>query len=139
MPFVSDLVLLDTHALFWLVGAERNLGRGARERAEAALADSRLWVSAFSFWEIAMLAQRRRIELYQPAMVWRQRVLESGVNEVPVSGDIAIMAAQLEHFHLDPADRIIAATAASQGATLLTADERLLSWQGPLKRHDARS
>jgi PIN domain nuclease of toxin-antitoxin system len=95
-------------------------------------------VSAFSFWEIAMLAQRQRIKLYQPAMVWRQRVLESGVNEVPVSGDIAIMAAQLEGFHLDPADRVIAATAVLRGATLLTADERILTWNGDLRRHDAR-
>jgi PIN domain nuclease of toxin-antitoxin system len=65
-------------------------------------------------------------------------VLEIGIVEIPVSGNIGILATELEDFPPDPADRIIAATATSQGATLLTADERLLSWQGPLKRHDAR-
>ena len=135
---MTDAVMLDTHALFWLVGGEKKLGRHARARADAALANGRLLVSAFSFWEIAMLAQRRRIELYQPAMVWRQHVLEFGANEVSVSGLIAVMAAQLENFHLDPRDRVIIATAISEGATLLTADERILSWNGDLRRHDAR-
>jgi PIN domain nuclease of toxin-antitoxin system len=41
-------------------------------------------------------------------------------------------------FLKDPADRIIAATANVHGATLLTADDRLLDWPGRLARHDAR-
>jgi PIN domain nuclease of toxin-antitoxin system len=44
----------------------------------------------------------------------------------------------LAGLHSDPADRIIVATALAHDATLITADERLLAWRGPLKTHDAR-
>lgn len=73
-----------------------------------------------------MLAQRGRIMLAQPAQNWRQRVLELGIEEVTVSGDVGILAADLENFHPDPADRVIAATALLQRATLITADARIL-------------
>lgn len=41
----------------------------------------------------------------------------------------AIRAAQLRSFHGDPADRMIVATALENGATLLTADSKILSWE----------
>ncbi len=39
--------------------------------------------------------------------------------------------------HGDPADRLIVATALG-GHQLLTADQRILNWPGPLSRLDAR-
>jgi len=38
--------------------------------------------------------------------------------------------------HKDPADRLIAATAITHGATLVTADERLLKWKHAVKRQN---
>ena len=131
-------VLLDTHTLWWLLGGEASFGREARRIVRAALRSDGLFVSAISFWEVAMLTSRRKLSLDTSVSTWRRQVLQFGIKEVAVSGDIGIAAAELSGFHADPADRIIAATATSQGATLLTADERLLSWQGPLRRHDAR-
>jgi len=52
---------------------------------------------------------------------------------------LGIDAALLEDFHGDPADRLITATAKRLGATLLTADERILAWSGDLTRADART
>ena len=69
-----------------------------------------LLVSAMSFWEVAMLVQRRLV-LAQPVANWRHNVLELGIVEIPVSGDIGILATELEDFPLDPADRVLAATA----------------------------
>jgi PIN domain nuclease of toxin-antitoxin system len=135
---MSDSVFLDTNALIWGVEGDPRLGASSRNLADMALRDDLLFVSAVSFWEIAMLARRRRLTLAYPSHEWRQNVLRLGIVEVPLTGEIGIRAAELEGLHGDPADRIIAATATSQGATLLTADERLLSWQGPLRRHDAR-
>ncbi len=82
--------------------------------------------------------RKERLEIYEPLAVWRLRVLESGLDEIPVSGDIAILATQLEDFHSDPADRIITATAIVTGHILLTANERILTWKGVLSRQDAR-
>ena len=132
-------VLMDTHVVLWLMGRVQQLGSGARGLIEAAAKADAIFISAFSFWEVAMLVQRGRLLSPQPVASWRQRVLDLGVLEVPVSGDIGILAAELEDFPRDPADRIIAATALIQGTTLITADTAILDWEGTLNRHDARS
>ena len=70
---------------------------------------------------------------------WRDELLDMGLRELPVTGAVGILAAQIPAFHGDPADRLIAATALSHAATLFTADERLLGWSGRIQRQDARS
>ena len=129
--------LLDTHVLVWLLEEDRRLGRESIRLAHMALEQESLLVSAMTFWEVAMLARRQRIPVTQPVGSWRQRVLGLGIEEIPVSGDIGILATELEAFPADPADRIIAATALVQGATLITADSSILGWAGTLNRHDA--
>ena len=68
---------------------------------------------------------------------WRMDLLREGLIEIPVDGDIGIRANALADFHADPADRIIVATAMG-GHRLVTADERILAWDGSLARLDAR-
>ena len=130
-------VLLDTHALIWLLEGDRHLGHEARQLADIAVREDTLLVSAMTFWEVSMLVQRRRLVLVQPVANWRHNVLELGIGEIAVSGDIGILAAELEDFPLDPADRIIAATAMVHGARLITADESILGGKGQLSRHNA--
>ena len=84
-----------------------------------------------------MLQEKGRIDLGSDMRAWRTRLLKDGLVEIPVDGDIAIRANGLTDFHADPADRLIVATALG-GHTLVTADERILSWSGRLDRLDAR-
>lgn len=132
------MILLDTHALLWLATGSERLGARARRFADRALAGDELCVSAVSFWEVAMLAAKERLALARPPARLRVELLAGGLVEVPLAGDVAIAATQLEGFHADPADRFIVATAQAVSATLLTADSRILDWPGRLKRHDAR-
>jgi PIN domain nuclease of toxin-antitoxin system len=67
----------------------------------------------------------------------RHQLLSSGTTELPLTGEIAILAAELEGIHADPADRFIAATAIMHDATVVTADRRLLEWRNQLRRHNA--
>ena len=136
---VVTAVLLDTHVLVWLLEGDRHLGQEARRLADMAVREDTLLVSGMSFWEVAMLVQRHRLVLVQPVANWRHNVLELGIAEIPVSGDIGILATELEDFPLDPADRIIAATAMVHGARLITADASVLGWKGQLSRHDAHN
>jgi PIN domain nuclease of toxin-antitoxin system len=78
------------------------------------------------------------LRLEQSLEVWRRDLLESGVIELPLGGGGCIAAAELEDFHADPADRLIVASAQQIGATLLTADKKILDWPGRLDRRDAR-
>ncbi len=84
-----------------------------------------------------MLHGKGRIDLGHDMRAWRTRLLADGLVEIPVDGDIAIRANGLAGLHADPADRLIVATALG-GHTLVTADERILSWSGRLDRLDAR-
>ena len=132
------IVLMDTHVLVWLTGRDQRLGYEARELVDIAADTDSVLISAFSFWEVEMLIQRGRLQMSQSAAGWRQRVLDLGVREIPLSGDIAILATELEDFPRDAADRIIASTAMMHAATLITADSKILVWQGELARHNAR-
>jgi PIN domain nuclease of toxin-antitoxin system len=132
------MVLLDTHALVWVVEGSQHLGSRATRLVDGSLGSGGLGVAAISFWEVAMLVRRRRIALDPPVEEWRLRVLGLGVQELPLTGDVAIAAVGLVELHADPADRIIVATGIATGATLVTADDRILRWPGKLVRQDAR-
>ena len=66
----------------------------------------------------------------------RGLMVQAGIREIPLTGDIAILAVQL-NLHGDPADRFIVATAIAKDATLMTADETLLRWRSKLRRINA--
>jgi PIN domain nuclease of toxin-antitoxin system len=130
------VILLDTHAAIWLA-LDEGLGKQSQRIADKALADDRLAISAISFWELAMLIAKRRLRALKSAGEQRAKLLSAGIRELSLTGEIAILAAELENLHADPADRIIAATAIAHDATLMTADGNLLRWRHRLKRQDA--
>jgi PIN domain nuclease of toxin-antitoxin system len=133
------VILLDTHAAVWLATEDAKLGVQSRHQAETASRDGALAVSAVSFWEIALLTARNRLQAGTSAIELRALLLGAGVQELPLTGDIAIQSVDLDGLHSDPADRFIAATAIIHEATLITADDNLLRWRHKaLRRHDAR-
>jgi len=131
------VLLLDTHAAIWFATEDESMGRRSRALADEALKEGQLGVSAISFWEIALLVSKGRLQAVTPPAELRTLLLDSGVVELAVTGDIALLSVALD-LHGDPADRFIAATAIAHRATLASADERLLKWKHPVKRQDAR-
>ena len=120
------MVVVDTHALVWQLNADAKIGTRARARLEKALARDELCVSAVTFWELSLLVGRDRLRLDTTATHFRWRVLEMGIRELVVGGDVALQAAALAPVLVDPVDCFVAATALTHGATLMTADTRLL-------------
>ena len=131
------MIVLDTHALIWLITANANLGPRSQRMIRSAIADSAVFVSAITFWEIALLTAKQRLRPSRSPADQRLTVLDSGIQELPVTGEIAINAVELNNLPGDPADRLIVATAIWHGATLMTADEALLNWRHTLRRTDA--
>lgn len=131
------MILLDTHAAVWFVLDSSLLGKRSQRMADQALAHGELAVSAISFWEIALLKAKRRLRSIDSALEVRQHLVNAGVSELALTGEIAVLAAEIEALHGDPADRFIAATAIAHNATLVTADERLLRWRHALHRQNA--
>ena len=131
------MILLDTHILVWLDKGSRQLGKETRIELDKSLQKNALAVSAITFWELAMLVNKGRIEL-PPIRRWRSELLNMGLIEIPIDGACGIHANELVDFHPDPADRLIVATAIENDATLATADERILNWSEGMSRLDGR-
>ncbi len=130
------MILLDTHTLIWLLLDDPRLGRQARQVIGRDWPDNHVGVSAITFWEIAMLYEKGRLELLVDIGTWRVSLLNEGLVEIPVDGEIAGRAGLLPDMRGDPADRIIVATALDRHR-LVTADRRILEWPGRLNRLDA--
>jgi PIN domain nuclease of toxin-antitoxin system len=112
-------------------------GRRSMSILNKALNEDRLAISAISFWEMAMLVAKGRLRALRSATEQRVKILATGFRELPLTGEICILAGELDGLHADPADRLIVASAIALDATLVTADERLLGWRHALKRQNA--
>jgi PIN domain nuclease of toxin-antitoxin system len=118
---VADLVVLDTHALIWWTSQPARIGARGRRAIEDA---SQVGIPAVCFWEVALLARKRRLQLGLPAQEWMALVLTlPRVIELPLEAAIAVRADALA-MHDDPADRFIASTALVHGP-LVTKDALL--------------
>ncbi len=130
------MILLDTHVLLWQEQGDQRLGPQTRRAIERALQENGAAVSAISFWEIGMRVEKVQLDFLLDLGAWRRNLLEHGLLEIRVDGEIAVRAGLLPDMHGDPADRLIVATAL-EGHQLVTADRRILDWRGQLNRLDA--
>ncbi|MGH6953552.1 MAG: type II toxin-antitoxin system VapC family toxin [Alphaproteobacteria bacterium] len=121
------MIVLDTHVLvWWAAGGDRLSARAART-IRAALRKAPVAVSAISILEIATAVRRGRLVLSRPVEAWLEDVRAlPELHLEPVSAAIAARAGLWgEDVPGDPADRLIAATALSLSAVLVTADRNL--------------
>ena len=118
--------LWDTHALIWAMENDPQLPAAARE---AATRHGENAVCGISLWEVACLADKRRIRFSIPLAEWMKEVGQR-MPVLNISGEIAACCYALGKFHGDPADRIITATALVHGLTIITRDEKIARHPG---------
>lgn len=123
------MILLDTHVLVRYMCNEGRLGKRTLSTIDRAVAKDELFVSAISFWEVATLVARGRLELDTTVAAFRDLAIRNGAREQVLDGDIATLAGELPDAHGDPADRMLVATAIIRGLMLVTADAVLLDWE----------
>ena len=123
-------LLLDTHLLLWAAA-----GSGLSPHAAALIEDegSDLIFSAASIWEVAIKSALKRPEFDVDPAVFRRELLENGYQEMPITGAHAAAVAALPDLHGDPFDRVLIAQAIVEGVTLLTADQAILRYPGPIR------
>ncbi len=123
-------LLLDTHIWLWLAAGDRRLSRRHSNGITRAAADGTLFVSPISAWEVALLEARGRIRLSRALESWLEEALAApGLNVAALTPQVAAASCRLpEPFHADPADRMIVATARDLGATIVTADARIVAY-----------
>lgn len=113
------MIILDTHV--WIRWQSEPEGLPNWVRQEIANAQS-LAISAISCWELGQLVLRRRVLLNMTLAAWIDEATGNAVCCLPVSREIAQLAAELPEHHRDPADRLIIATAIACNARLLSLD-----------------
>lgn len=110
------MVNLDTHILVAFLEGQLT----AQEQEVMASTD---WaISDIVLWELAMLAQRGRIQIDLTSPEFCS--LQSALQTIPISLEIARAGARLD-FSSDPAGEIIAATSLVERIPLLTRDRRI--------------
>jgi PIN domain nuclease of toxin-antitoxin system len=134
----DEMIVLDTHVLIWSQFDKKQLGKKSLALIERRWQAGEIAIPSIAFWEVGLLVERSRLKLTVPLYEWRRLLLDGGAVEFSLSGEVAIRALDFTALHADPADRLIAATAVVNDASLMTADEKLLAWRHPLERHDAR-
>lgn len=117
------MMLLDTHIwLWWINGTPGRLSPSVIKRIEQAKSVA---VSAISCFELEWLARHGRIELEISLDDWFSSVFsETEIICLPVTGQIARLAASLPEHHKDPQDRLIIATAIINTCHLVSADRQ---------------
>lgn len=113
-------LLLDTHMLLWLRGPAGLLSEGERRLIDEAPVR---FVSAASFWEIAVLAGLGRIPADD-----RLFTLSQGLELLPVEPHHCRELALLPPIHRDPFDRMLIAQARTDDLLLLTRDRRIIDY-----------
>ncbi len=124
-------LLLDTHLLIWAAGAPDKLSKKARKLIEDR--DNEIAFSAVSIWEIAIKYALDRPDLRVDPHLMRRGCLENAMTELVMTSNHAIIAASLPPVHKDPFDRMLVAQAMAEGITLLTADETIAQYRGPIR------
>lgn len=124
-------LLLDTHVLLWAAGTPERLSTEAVDLIGEP--NNRLLFSAASLWEITIKRGLERSDFRVDPEVLRRGLLENGYDELAITGTHAMAVGYLPAIHRDPFDRVLVAQAESEGVLLLTADETVARYPGPIR------
>ena len=124
--------LLDTLLLVWTANQRGRLSKTAVELIDDPGND--LYFSSISIWEVAIKQGLQRGGLSVDAKVLRRGLLEAGYRELALTSDHGIAILNLPPIHQDPFDRILIAQAISEGITLLTSDNLIARYPGPIRK-----
>jgi len=121
------MILLDTH--IWVRWINGDLPP-KQEKCVTTHQPDGLGISLISCWEVAKLVEYQRLELRYPVDEWLQHALaHKDIILLDLTIQTIVESTQLpQPFHRDPADQLIVATARIHNISLLTLDEKIISY-----------
>jgi PIN domain nuclease of toxin-antitoxin system len=113
-------LLLDTHALLWVLVEPKRLS--AQAAAAIAAEESEVFVSIVSPWEMAIAKARGRMN---PPDDLEDHLARNRFELIPVRLLHIRVVESMPHHHRDPFDRMLVAQAQVEGMTLVSVDRKL--------------
>lgn len=123
--------LLDTHLLLWAALSPQRLSKQATDLIVDP--EHELYFSPVGPWEVAIKNSLGRPDFQVDPHLLRRGLRDNGYIELPILGQHAVAVANLPPIHRDPFDRMLVAQATVEGMTLLTSDETVASYPGPVR------
>ena len=125
-------LILDTQILLWAAGVPERLAPEAISLIEDP--QQSLYFSSASIWEIVIKSGLGRQDFRVDAHLLRRGLIENGYQELPIRAQHALGVSHLPPIHKDPFDRILVAQAEFEGFLLLTGDDLVAQYPGPVRR-----
>jgi PIN domain nuclease of toxin-antitoxin system len=125
-------LLLDTHLLLWAAGEPDRLPLAAL--AEIENPENELLFSPASLWEIAIKRGLGRDDFQVDPRLLRRGLFDNGYHDLPITSEHALAIDGLPAIHKDPFDRILIAQATVEGIALLTMDDLVARYPGPIRK-----
>ena len=125
-------LLLDTHLLVWAMGEPERLDPALVRLLEDPM--NTPVFSVVSLWELVIKRSLDRPDFQLEPTVLRRALLEAGWRELPVEAHHVLAVGQLPVLHSDPFDRLLVVQAQAHGLLLITADQQLAQYPGPVRR-----
>ena len=124
-------LLLDTHLLLWAAG---DLGR-LSSKAQDLLGnpDTELMFSTASIWEVVIKSALGRDDFRVDPRQLRDGLIQNDYSELEIRSEHALAVGTLPLIHKDPFDRILIAQAQVENVTLLTTDDKMARYSGPIQ------
>jgi len=118
------VILLDTHAILWLVLKPDRLSRPATRAVVRAERSDGVAISSITLWEIAQLVDAGRVQIHGSTESFLESLCRRpGIRVLEITPEIAALAFRFPAgFTSDPADRLIGATSRAHGLRLVTRD-----------------
>jgi PIN domain nuclease of toxin-antitoxin system len=116
-------MLLDTHALLWLLNDDLRLPMHTKQKIEET---ELVFVSIVSIWEIAIKVNIGKLSLLTPFETIQTNLYSLNIQEIPILFEDSITYINLPLFgeHKDPFDRMIIAQAVSRSILIVSADKK---------------
>jgi PIN domain nuclease of toxin-antitoxin system len=124
-----EVIVIDTHVWLWWVNNDPKLKAPVRTLIDA---ESDIRVSAISLFELSMAVAAKRVVLNPSPREWFAAAQSAPQIRIePLTDEICLESVSLPgEIHRDPADRLIVALARMLNAALVTADGKLLKFDG---------
>ena len=124
-------LLLDTHLLVWAMGSPERLSASLAAMLQDP-ANTPVF-SVASLWELVIKQGLGKPDFRVEPALLRRALLDGGWQELPVQAHHALAVAALPLLHRDPFDRLLLAQASADGLLLITADQQLVAYPGPVR------